>query len=294
MSVRFAPSPTGDFHVGNLRTAWVSRRWADELEMPWVVRFEDIDRPRVVQGAQQKQLEHMAMLGLVPDRCELQSSNHSRHGAVFQRARQMGQIYPCTCSRKDVQEALQAMASAPHHATAVYNGHCRREPPADARIRNQAVAWRFKCDAEDGSKDFIIARTPDFMPAYHWACAIDDFDGRHALLVRAWDLAPVVEQQRAIHDWLGKSGIGEPHPAPAVFHTSLVVQENGQRLEKRTRGVTLPELLAQGHNHKMSAKDLIQKFQQSYSEDPQGFSPSRVWGEALRELSLTRLRILHG
>src|SRR6476659_5113424 len=92
-SVRFAPSPTGTFHVGNLRTAWVSYRWSRVLRMPWVVRFEDIDGPRVVNGARERQLADMAALGLVPDEILVQSARHERHRALFLRAVADGSVY---------------------------------------------------------------------------------------------------------------------------------------------------------------------------------------------------------
>jgi len=71
--VRYAPSPTGRLHLGNLRTAWVSERWARSLSLPWVVRFEDIDRPRVISGSQEQQLADMRALGLKPDVVLVQS-----------------------------------------------------------------------------------------------------------------------------------------------------------------------------------------------------------------------------
>src|SRR5271157_4598918 len=100
MSIRFAPSPTGTFHLGNLRTAWISHEFARSLKLPWVVRFEDIDKPRVVPGAMQKQLEDLQFLNLIPDQVLIQSEFHSRHESLFRKAVDSGQVYPCTCSRK--------------------------------------------------------------------------------------------------------------------------------------------------------------------------------------------------
>src|SRR6185437_14145850 len=106
MSVRFAPSPPGRFHIGNLRTAWISHEFARVLNFPWVVRFEDIDQPRVLPGAQQTQLDDMAALGLIPDRVLTQSHQNTRHEDLFRAAIDKNQIYPCTCSRKEVLESL--------------------------------------------------------------------------------------------------------------------------------------------------------------------------------------------
>lgn len=249
--VRFAPSPTGRFHVGNLRTAWISWRFAQALRLPWVVRFEDIDRPRVLAGARELQLADMAALGCAPDVVVDQSAFHARHLAVFEAARAAGALYACTCSRREVQTALAGLASAPHDGVApVYSGHCRKHPAA---AHDGAVAWRFKMDDESGRHDFIIARTDgdDFTPAYHWACAIDDFDGGYDMIVRSADLAPALSLQRAIMSWLGASRF------PRAFHTSLVTQDDGHRLEKRTQGVTLPELA-------MSSAELVAHFAKSF------------------------------
>src|SRR4051794_2163446 len=101
MGVRFAPSPTGLFHIGNFRTAWVSYEWAKMLKLPWIVRFEDIDHPRVVPGAMEKQLEEMAYLGMRPDQTMIQSDFQPRHRYLFETARAQGVVYPCTCSRKE-------------------------------------------------------------------------------------------------------------------------------------------------------------------------------------------------
>jgi glutamyl/glutaminyl-tRNA synthetase len=286
MSVRFAPSPTGEFHVGNLRTAWISHALARALNLPWVVRFEDIDRPRVVSGAQDRQLEDMAKLGLTPDRVLVQSAAYPRHQELFHRARDEGRVYPCTCSRREIQEYLRAIASAPHGPEApVYDGRCRGGPLGTAA---ETVAWRFR-DADDasGAHDFVIGRTRDpqareFVPAYHWACAIDDHDGAHALLVRAWDLESALEPQRRIHSWVRES-TGLRRPFPAVFHTSLVTQDDGHRLEKRTRGVTLGEWPG-------GAKDLVARFQRSWDSNcTQNFSSEKVWGEPERTLRLSTL-----
>jgi glutamyl-tRNA synthetase len=123
--VRFAPSPTGRFHVGNFRTAWISWHLAQKFKFPWIVRYEDIDQPRVLIGAREQQRSDLESIGLKAN-CEfLQTDFRSRHWELFERAIITKQIYPCDCSRKDVQAALSSMASAPHSVTATYSGRCR-------------------------------------------------------------------------------------------------------------------------------------------------------------------------
>ncbi|MBI3542796.1 MAG: hypothetical protein HY075_05920, partial [Deltaproteobacteria bacterium] len=188
--VRFAPSPTGAFHVGNFRTAWISESLARSLGEPWIVRFEDIDAPRVVPGALERQTSELAQLGLVADGVLVQSQFRGRHWLVFERAVREGRVYPCFCSRKDVKSAVGApppadadpmrgAASAPHALPAVYTGRCRDLKTYPA-ARAAAVAWRFRSTPPDGSEDFIVARAAPvgapaivppketFAPAYNW------------------------------------------------------------------------------------------------------------------------------
>ncbi len=288
-SVRFAPSPTGLFHVGNLRTAWISRRFAWELDLDWVVRFEDIDRPRVVAGAMEQQTADLRELGLVADRVVLQSERAARHEALFRAAVEQGQVYPCTCSRREIAQDLARLASAPHGEQPLYNGRCRRTP-ARSGSASAARAWRFRNAADPaGTLDFIVGRTDGlgsgFAPSYHWACAIDDYDGAHVLLVRAVDLAQALPLQRAIHGWVAALE-GTRRPCPAVFHTALVTDDRGHRLEKRTRGVTLGELAAAG----VRAAEVAGRFHASF--DPaflHPFAPGDVWGEAPAAIRLLEL-----
>ena len=285
--VRFAPSPTGRFHVGNLRTAWVSREWARALGEPWVVRFEDIDRPRVVMDAKAVQLADLSALGLVPDEVVTQSELGDRHWALFQQAAQSGQVYPCFCSRKEVREALEHAASAPHAPAAIYSGACRStHAPSSSR---EPLAWRFREADPSGRDDFIVARAvlpatrESFAPAYHWACAIDDYDGRYRLLVRAQDLSIAAAPQRAIQRWMAG---GAELRAPAIFHAALVVQDDGQRLEKRTRGVTLDEV-------GIEARELVALFQRSFDSAllESRLAPGDLIGERKSTLTLSELGI---
>lgn len=282
--VRFAPSPTGNFHLGNLRTAWISWWWARQLRQPWVLRFEDIDRPRVVYGAQDQQLKDLHDLGLEPDLIVVQSELYDRHLQLFMRARDEGVIYPCLCSRKEI---LSRLASAPHGKEAIYSGNCRNRALKKDSVRGQQVAWRFRTPDEGGGQDFIIGRTQDweedFVPAYHWACAIDDWDGDVTLLVRAHDLAPALVLQRWIQEWLNRE-LGT-RLYPAAFHTSLVINNEGGRLEKRTQGVTLSELKTQG----WGADEILVAFQRSYINKANEFSSEKVWGESRDSLFIAEL-----
>lgn len=288
MSVRFAPSPTGRFHIGNLRTAWVSRHLARALGLPWIVRFEDIDRPRVVPGAQRLQLEDMARLGLIPDQIVIQSHRDQRHHDLFMRAFQEGHLYPCQCSRKTVAQALDGMASAPHGPVPRYTGQCRNLPSSDSpwsERQNTHLTWRWKSVDSSGKDDFIVARTQGrhCYWAYHWACAIDDAESDHSLLVRAHDLAEAALPQREIQKWMHAMG----GRIPALFHTALVTQNDGKRLEKRTHGVTLPELEVQGFSPDHIARVFAESFQAALPPITEG----GIYGESKKELSISDLNL---
>lgn len=292
--VRFAPSPTGTFHLGNLRTAWVSYRLSRMLNEPWIVRFEDIDQPRVVDGAQNQQLSDLKRLKMIPDQVTVQSLNRARHVELFLKAKSEQIIYPCTCSRREVQMALSQMASAPNMGSSnapIYNGQCRNHPIDLNRLEpTTAIAWRFRMSDSSGMDDFIVGRTfaktpvDSFEPSYHWACAIDDFDGDYRLIVRAIDLESALGPQRAIQTWLN---LDEKRPVafPAVFHTRIVTRDDGGRLEKRTQGVTLRELLERG----IQPSELLQKFERSFSNLTHSFEPGSVMQESSIPLRMHEL-----
>ncbi len=302
LGVRFAPSPTGRFHVGNLRTAWISHEIARRLQNPWIVRFEDIDAPRVAQGACEQQLADMKSLGLTPDEVHVQTASHSQHYDLFLDAIKTKHVYPCDCSRKDVQAAARASASAPHSAPAAYSGHCRTRNLIESTIKrqNDSITWRFAFPNPTGHDDIIVARTnaaeyfpnqvpssSSFVPSYHWACALDDYFGDYRVLVRAWDLESSAGIQRQIQKWLFERD-RRPPAYTDIFHTALITQNDGHRLEKRTHGVTLPDLEQNG----VDAHALTQLFRVSFDKlvfsGKDGYDPG-IFGETKKTLTLVEL-----
>jgi glutamyl/glutaminyl-tRNA synthetase len=301
-TVRFAPSPTGAFHLGNFRTAWVADALARRLGGELVLRFEDIDGPRVLPGAEARQREELAELGLSWGRAYRQSERHERHRALFERAAREERIYPCFCSRREVQAAVAGLASAPHAPAPVYHGACRAWGPAErraaeaARPRDVTMGWRFRDADPSGARDFLVARTAaldgaGFTPAYPWACAIDDYDGGYSVLVRAWDLESAAAQQRALHALV--AGWEGPRPVPAVFHTALITDDAGRRLEKRTPGVTWPELKARAGSAAAVAERLAASFAAEWPADPSvlraWIAPGALGGESRRERRVSEL-----
>jgi glutamyl/glutaminyl-tRNA synthetase len=250
------------------------------LREPWVVRVEDIDAARSTKAHWDLQKKDLAVLGLIADQIVIQSEHHQLHRERFDAALKEGRIYACDCSRKEVNEGLSQLVRAPHELPPDYTGHCRNRPATDIFKPADTLAWRWRAKDESGRDDAIVARSDvfgdRFVPGYHWACAIDDAEGRYSTLVRAWDLAGVEKVQREIREWSGASNV-------QVFHTALVVREDGGRLEKRTQGVTLDEVLAAGK----SVEDLLAAFAQSFDEA--SVHANRPLGETSREISVVTL-----
>lgn len=265
LSVRFAPSPTGVFHIGNLRTALAAHELAKSLGAAFVVRVEDLDKRRSQRHFEAEQLEDLTRLSIKPTSVYRQSDSLADAQTLLERGIAGGFVYPCRCSRKDVVLDLQA---APHKlpnkssteagteaataaTSAVYSGRCRRSG-FTARAGEQVV-WRFHNRNQTGCDDFIVghgALRPDGVLegcelSYHFACAFDDVRNRHDVIVRAWDLAPALLPQSQIWD-LYTSVMQQPSYRPRVYHTSLVVDREGRRLEKRSQGVRLDDLVGVG------------------------------------------------
>lgn len=251
--IRFAPTPSGHFHLGNLRTAWVSWRLAQEWNAPWEIRIEDIDSERCRGEFETSQLLDLEKLGLIPSRIRRQSDHLERHRELFEQGRSEGWIYPCSCSRRAVQEELREFARAPHGPSPVYTGHCRKQRVDERGARG----WRMRGEDPSGLGDALLGRSlhspQDFQPSYPFACAIDDQDSRYAWIVRGADLSDALALQRKIQRHFGEQEFAR------VLHTRMVVREDGGRLEKRTQGVRLTEWIASGR----SISDLLSAFEHS-------------------------------
>jgi glutamyl-tRNA synthetase len=250
---RLAPSPTGAQHVGNARTyliAWLSARSRGGRV---VLRIEDIDSPRVKPGAADALLDDLRWLGLNWDAGPvIQTQRLPLYEASLGRLRERELVYPCTCTRTDVERA----ASAPHaeHEGPVYPGTCAGRRAADAAdLRDRSFAWRFRVPPgertfEDGFRgpirvdlhavggDFVVWKATG-TPAYQLAVVVDDAEQGVTEVVRGDDLVPSTPRQLLLYKALGLR-------PPRFVHVPLVVGPDGRRLAKRhgdTRLVALRE-----------------------------------------------------
>jgi glutamyl-Q tRNA(Asp) synthetase len=241
---RFAPSPTGPLHAGSLVAALAS--WLDARAHGgiWLVRMEDVDTPRCVPGMGAHILWQLAACGLVSDEPVVQQSSR---GALYQASLDQliaqGNAYPCGCSRRDIEAALQAagVTRERHHA-AVYPGTCR--PERGGLQGKPPRAWRFGIephralvhwsDTRLGPQtqnvatevgDFILRRA-DGLWAYQLAVVVDDADQGITHIVRGEDLADNTPRQLLLQRALGQ-------PEPHYRHTPLVLGDNGEKLSKQ-------------------------------------------------------------
>jgi len=247
---RFAPSPTGQLHLGNLRTAILAWLFAKSTGRQCLLRIEDLDRVR--SGAEEQQLYELAAIGLEFDSPLVrQSERLPVYLDAIQSLRDKDLLFECFCTRKDISEA----ASAPHAAPGAYPGTCRnlsseeraekaKERPAALRLRAEVAQFTVH-DEISGQytgivDDFVLLRN-DGSPAYNLAVVVDD--GAYGIdqVVRGDDLLSSAPRQAYLAQLLGM-------PIPAYAHVPLALNSKGQRLAKRDGAVTLEDLSEKGVN----------------------------------------------
>ena len=257
---RLAPSPTGAQHVGNARTyliAWLSARSQGGAVR---LRIEDIDSPRIKAGAAEQALDDLLWLGLDWDGPPVvQTTRIHIYDEMLERLKSSDQVYPCTCTRSDI----EAAASAPHaeHDGPVYPGTCSHRSAADAKSLTVPFAWRFRVndspaftdrflgevhiDLKQAGGDFVVWKNTG-TPAYQLAVVVDDAAMGVNEVIRGDDLVPSTPRQLLLYRALGLS-------EPSFAHVPLVVGPDGRRLAKRHGDTRLSTLRASG----MSAEELI-------------------------------------
>ena len=265
---RYAPSPSGDLHLGNLRTAILAWAMARRGGKPFYLRVEDLDRVR--PGAAERQITDLAALGLDWDaspgasaeRIEggegtenkevgvlYQSTRLAAYEQAVQHLREAGLVYECFCTRREIQEA----SSAPHGAPGAYPGTCReltevqreerraQRPPA-LRLRAECTSYTVQDDFYGTYTglvdDFVLVRN-DGTYAYNLTSVVDDAFVGVEQIVRGDDLLPSAPRQSYLAQLLGLA-------QPRYAHVPLALNEEGKRLAKRDGAVTLPQLREAG------------------------------------------------
>jgi glutamyl-tRNA synthetase len=245
---RFAPSPSGELHVGNLRTAILAWLFARSTGRRFLLRVEDLDRARA--GAEAEQLRDLAAVGVTWDGAVVrQTEREPLYKAAISELAAAGLTYECFCTRREIQEA----PSAPHAPQGAYPGTCRRlstaelefrrsTRPAAVRLRSSVAEWAVEDilhGAYTGVVDDFVLRRNDGVTAYNLAVVVDDADQGIDQVVRGDDLLPSTPRQAYLASLLHM-------PVPEYAHVPLVVNADGARLAKRDGAVTLADLAAAG------------------------------------------------
>jgi glutamyl/glutaminyl-tRNA synthetase len=253
---RLAPSPTGLLHLGHAGTFWTAYQRAREHKGTLLLRNEDLDPQRSKQQYVDAMIEDLAWLGIewTPP-IIVQSQRLALYRAAFERLLARDYAYPCTCSRRELAEMVQA----PHEDAddePIYSGRCRPAGDGASHVLQEGMNYRFRVpDGEavrfdDGNLgpqsfipgknfgDFLVWRK-DGLPSYQLACVVDDAAMQITEVVRGADLLKSTARQILLQRALGLPGV-------AYFHTSLLRDENGVRLAKRHDALAIRTLREQG------------------------------------------------
>lgn len=264
---RFAPSPTGEMHLGHAYAALVARDVARESkDGRFLLRHEDIDSSRVREEYYGMIENDLKWLGLDWDGEPIRQTDRlDAYAEALEKLRTLGLVYPCFCTRKDIQRELGRMHAAPHsHESQLYPGICRALDPDEATQRIAAGdghSWRldsakaaffhdtlhFK-DLEHGvtevdeneNGDIVLARK-DIGIAYHLAVVVDDEFQQVTHVTRGEDLFSSTHVHRQLQALLG-------YREPVYLHHTLVTDNHGKRLAKRNHSKAIRLLREQGHS----------------------------------------------
>ena len=243
---RFAPSPSADLHIGNLRTAVLAWLFARSTGRRFLMRVEDLD-DRTHDDIARRQLADLAAIGVTWDgEPEWQSAHPARYDAVIDSLTERGLVYECYCSRKDILNAPRA----PHAPEGAYPGTCRELTEAERmerRATGRPPALRLRSDKTEftvtdllhgsytGVVDDFVLRRGDGVAAYNLAVVVDDAASGVDQVVRGDDLLSSSPRQAYLAALLG-------HAQPVYAHVPLALNHEGKRLAKRDGAVTLAEL----------------------------------------------------
>ena len=262
MAGRFAPSPTGAQHLGNARTYLLAYWSAKQRGQRLIFRVEDVDSPRVKPWAVQQSLDDLLWLGLTwdegPDReglvgPYLQTQRMSIYRRVLQDLIAENRVYPCCCTRKDIQNA----GSAPHfdHEPAIYPGTCAGWKHGMALPEEGTYCWRFRSsekifEFDDRVLGLQVTRPSETLgdfpvtqkngePSYQLAVTVDDSEMGITEVVRGNDLVASTFRQLQIFEFLNAT-------PPTYAHVPLVLGKDGRRLAKRHGDTRLSTLRSSG------------------------------------------------
>jgi glutamyl-Q tRNA(Asp) synthetase len=263
---RFAPSPNGRLHLGHALSAIIAHDLANAAGGRFLLRIEDIDGPRSRPELADEFRRDLEWLGLEWHEVPAQSTRFANYAAAAEGLKARGLLYPCTCTRKAIEEA----GATPGAESLVYPGTCKRVPPDPSR----PAAWRLDAekalaetgplvweDALSGPQvvnlaelgDVVILRK-DLPASYHLAVTLDDAADGVTLVTRGADLFAASHVHRTLQALLGL-------PVPRWHHHPLLLDPDGQKLAKRRGSPALAERREAGEDGLMLAEQLrLQQF----------------------------------
>ena len=281
---RFAPTPSGRMHLGNVFAAMIAWASVRSRDGEMVLRMEDLDTQRTSADFAAVLRDDLSWLGLDYDReTPPQSLRSETYDKYFEILREKGLIYPCYCTRSQLHSV-----NAPHlsDGTYVYTGTCRNLTPEQRSAFDRKPAWRCvvpdRCwtveDLVQGHYELNLAtqcgdmvmRRADGVYVYQLAVTVDDGEAGVTEVVRGMDLLSSAPRQMYLQELFG-------FPHPAYGHVPMLLAPDGRRLSKRDRDLDLGELrkritperligtlaFAAGlidKNESLSAKELAEEF----------------------------------
>jgi len=261
---RFAPSPTGDLHLGNLRTALLAWLFARSAGSRLLLRMEDLDGASVRQPYYERQANDLRSIGVDWDGdITRQSDRVDVYRDAIDVLQRAGVTYPCYCTRREIQEAV----TAPHgdDPSGAYPGTCRSLSSEQRRAHETAgrrPALRVRSDgarvafvdrvrgSSEGAVDDVVVQRNDGTPAYNLAVIVDDAAQGVGEVVRGDDLLSSTPRQLHLASLLGLR-------APSYAHVPLVLAPDGSRLAKRHGAVTLDDRRRLGASVSDVLSDLV-------------------------------------
>ena len=254
---RFAPSPTGELHLGHIYSALFARNWADKHNGEMRLRIDDIDFTRCRSAFADQIYDDLSFLDISFDgEVLVQSNRKDRYASALKYLEDQGYIYPCTLSRRELNELL----SAPHGEQMIVRNTDRL---ATVSMDNNNPAWRLRMDKISavirslnytewgegtGSRennidldqldDVVIARK-DIGTSYHLSVVLDDHDSGVTVITRGKDLEPSTPIHRLLQELLGLNEM-------VWAHHNLITDENGKRLAKRDSAQSIKYFREQG------------------------------------------------
>lgn len=258
---RFAPSPNGPLHLGHALAAIIAHDLARASGGRFLLRIEDIDGPRARAELADAYRRDLEWLGLEWDEVPAQSTRLARYAAAAERLREMGLLYPCTCTRKEI----EAAGAKPGSDGLIYPGTCKRRPPDPARpaalrldsaralalagplVWEDALAGPQRVDLA-GLGDVVLVRK-DLPASYHLAVTLDDATDGVSLVTRGADLFAASHVHRLLQALLGL-------PVPRWHHHRLLTDAQGEKLAKRRGSPALAARRLAGEDGRRLADDL--------------------------------------